>query len=393
MPGYKLRHIRLGAAVVLAAFLLFGCSDDESGSRSGSGSIISLTFSNPMEIEVDSDLHQALLLHNRQSPSGPALQFVDIDNRQVLATKILDLYDVYDVEFVSDVEACIAVRPQGNLGYGIQFVSLPDLTLGELILTAGLEGSPGYMAVDREHGLLYYSHAGGGDRDGVYRININTRTLMDADMDGEEPFGFDNELTGGEVFHHPGRLCYNARDGWLVVANLEAENVTLIDPDIWGTLNRDHPAQPPRVEFIETTSGELNGVYADAMDAADGVGGVVYVFAGTSEETPYLSRFGVSSVGIDFIEKYEDRVWSYGFRDICVHAREDIFSVFVLQTDSTGTSIGQFRLNNLVEVADSPHRPRYIPDEDISTVGIDVELDKLIVGDAEAPRLELISIE
>jgi hypothetical protein len=379
----------IGPAILFAAFVA-GCHDDEGDiNPSPYGDTIALTYENPLEIEIDAARQWALLSHYRGASSGPALQLVDLDARQVLATRFLSYYEVYDIEFLPNDEACFAGRPLDNSGYAVQFVSLPDLTLGTRVLLTDTAGGHGYLALDTTGRYIYYSHAGGGSKDGLYRIRISTKAVVDADNDGQPPYGFDNGLVSG-LFDHPARIFFDEASGKLVVANLGGDYITFVDASLWGTLERGAGLVFPiaGTQHLSTASTGMTGVRADGMGAGAGV----YVFAGTTGNFVYLSRFGMSSNGLDLLETVSGRQWRYRNADLRVHARDDIFSVFVLQQDSGGAGVGQYRLNNLRLVAGTPYRPRVIPDTALCAVGIDTKNDRLVLGDAHQPRLELMDI-
>ena len=377
--------------VMLFAALLPGCHDDEGDLNPSPPhrDLITLTYGNPLEIEVNAARQWALLLHDRRASSGPAIQLVDLNAREVLATQILDYYDVYDIEFLPNDEACFAGRPHGNVGYAVQFVSLPDLTLGTRVLLTDTVGAHGYLAVDTTGGFVYYSHAGGGAKDGIYRVLLSTHAIIDADDDGQPPFGFDNELVGG-LFNHPARVFFDEPSGKLVAADLGDDFITFVDVSLWGTLNRSagHTFPVAGTAHLSTAWPNLTGVRADGM--ATGAG--VYVFTGTAGSSVFLSRFLTESNGLDLLETVSGRQWRYRNADLRVHPRVDIFSVFVLQHDSAGVGVGQYRLNNLQLVAGSPYRPLAIPDTSLCAVGIDLANDRLVLGDAHQPRLELMEI-
>ncbi|MBU1919206.1 hypothetical protein KKG66_00045 [bacterium] len=385
-------HRRLCAIlIVISLSLLLGCSSDEKSGPSGppSSELMFVEYRNPVEIEVDPELQLALLLHDRSSPSGPALQVVDIQNHEVLQTLILDYYDVYDVEFINSTTACFAGRPQGNIGYAVEFFTIPSLTNMTRVLTGDTSGTHGYLDVNDAGTVVYYSHAGGGVKDAVYAISVANKRLIDADYDGVAPFGFDNDLVEG-LLSTPSRIFFDAGTDDIVVANLTGDYITLIDAGIWGLNSRDALLIFPiaGTAHIETGPNPIPDIRADAVAKGENM----YAFAGTSGETPYLSRFGTSSQGVDFVESFNDRQWVYRNRDIRIHPRQDIFSVFVLQEDTVGVGIGQFRLNNLGEVASSPYRTRHIPDSTIAAVGIDTANDRLLVADRESESLEFIQI-
>jgi hypothetical protein len=381
----------LVGALILLAISLPGCHDDEGDLNLSPPhrDTITLTYENPLEIEIAAARQWALLLHDRTASSGPAIQLVDLDARQVLATQLLDYYDVYDIEFLPGDEACFAGRPHGNIGYAVQFVHLPDLVLGARVFLTDTAGTHGYLAVDTTGGYVYCSHAGGGSKDAIYRIRLSTHAIMDADNDGQAPFGFDNGLVSG-LIDHPARIFFDEPSGKLVVANLGADFITFVDVSLWGTLERSVGLTFPiaGTEHLSTAWPGMSGVRADGMGAGAGV----HVFAGTVGNSAYLSRFGVSSNGLDLLETVSGRQWRYRNADLRVHARDDIFSVFVLQHDSVGVGVGQYRLNNLQLVAGSPYRPLAIPDTSLCAVGIDPINDRLVLGDAHQPRLEFMDI-
>ena len=378
----------------IAAALLLGCNSEEGSITNpppGSNTF-SIEFASPRVIAVDSDRHRALLLHGRTSPRGTALQLVDVQNRSVLRTRILDYYDVFDVAFLPGDEACFAGRTQDRMEYAVQFFTLPDLELGARVMTADMAGEPGYLAVDTAGRSVYYSHAGGADKDGLYKILLTTKTLVDADNDEGARFAFDNDLVA-DVFSTPGRFFYDAPSQKLMTANLGGNFITQLDAGLWGTLRReDHLTFPiSGAAQLPTAAGGLTTVRAEAMAAA---GAGVYVFAGTSDETAFLSRVEVnSSLAYPPETMPSYRHWVFQNADVCVHPRSDVRSLFILQRDSTRVSIGRYNLNNLQPSAESPYRTRAIPDTSISALGLDATLDVLIVGDRDAPRLELIGIE
>jgi hypothetical protein len=383
------RRLILFSALSLFA-LLAACSSDEKTGPSGppASELMLVEFRNPVEIEVNSELQLALLLHDRTSPTGTALQLIDLQNREVISTIILDYYDVYDVEFISATEACFVGRPQGNTGYAIEFFNIPDLTMISRVMIAGLTGSHGYLDVNGAGTIVYYSHAGGEDHDAVYALSTAAKLPIDADNDDIAPFGFDNELVDG-LLNQPGRIFFDDATEKIVVANLNGDFITLIDESIWGTLSRTAGVTFPvsGTSHLTTQQSEVSDVRADAVAF-----GGPYAFAGTSAGTPYLSRFGTESQGLDFIESFPDRQWAYRNRDIRIHPRQDIFSVFIMEEDSIGFAIGQFRLNNLGETASSPYRTRHIADSTIAAVGLDTENDRLLVADKESERLEFITV-
>jgi hypothetical protein len=175
-----------------------------------------------------------------------------------------------------------------------------------------------------------------------------------------------------------------------VAANLGGDYITFVDVSLWGTLERGAGHSFPiwGTAHLSTAWAGMSAVRADGM----GTGAGVYVFAGTTGNFAYLSRFGVASNGLDTLATVSGRQWRYRNADIRVHARDDIFSVFILQHDSAGVGVGQYRLSNLQLVAGSPYRPRVIPDTALCAVGIDTKNDRLVLGDAHQPRLELMDI-
>ena len=380
----------IGCLLFCGAFVA-GCHDDEGDQTPAppSRDVISLTYGNPLEIEVDAMRQRALLLHDSSASSGTALQLVDLASRSVIASQFLDYRNVYDLQLISGNTACFTGWPNGNHGYAVQFVHLPDLRLDAMVMVTDTIGTHGYLAVDTAGGFVYYSHAGGGDFDGVYRIRLSTKAIADADDDGLPPYGFDNGLVSG-LFDKPARIFFDAPSGKIVVANSGAEYMTLVDVTIWGTLRRSADLVFPvdGTDHLSTASGGANNVRAEAM----GTGAGIYVFAGTSGTTAYLSRFQTNSVGLDFLVVVPGHQWITRNAALCVHSREDVFSVFVLQRDGNGGGIGQYRLNNLLSVAESPHRTLVIPDTSLCAFGLDTLNDRLIVGDADRARLELISI-
>jgi hypothetical protein len=385
--------IRLQIAVALFAMLVLfgGCSsDEESISTPGpSAQTIGIEYQNPMKIEVNSTRHWALLLHDRNSPRGAALELVDLDGKNVMATRILDYYDVYDVVFLPNGEACFAGRIPESTGYAVQFFTLPSLTLGTRVLTSDTTGTHGYLAVDSANSCIYYSHAGGGEHDGIYKISLTTKTIVDADNDGRAPYAFDNDLVSG-LLNGPARLSMDSQNHQLVIANLGDNYVTMMDPAIWGTLSRatSHSFPVTGTSHISTTWAGLTNVRAEMMTAAPDY----HILAGTTGNIPYLARFGGNSSNLYSLETVSNSRWRYSGADLCLHPREDIVSVFILQKDSVGTCVGQYGLNNLRPVAGSPYRTRTIPDSTISAVGLDMVADRLIIGDTRAARLEIIDI-
>ncbi|MDD5088934.1 MAG: hypothetical protein PHI18_09085 [bacterium] len=381
-------------AITIAAALLLGCNSEE-GSISNpppGSNTFSIEFANPRVIAVNSDRHWALLLHGRSSPHGTALQLVDVASRSVLNTRILDYYDVFDVIFLPGDEACFAGRTQDRMEYAVQFFTVPDLELGARVMTADMAGDPGSLTADTTERCVYYSHAGGADKDGLYKILLTTKTLADADNDESTGTAFDNNLVA-DLFQTPGRVFYDAPSQTVMTANLGGNFITQIEAALWGTLRRSDSLSFPidGTDHLMTLAGGLSSVRAEAMAAA---GGGVYVFAGTSDGTAFLSRIEVnSSLAYPPETMPPGRHWAFQTAALCVHPRDDVRSLFILQRDSTGTSIGRYNLNNLQPSSDSPYRTRAIPDTAISALGLDTMLDLLIVGDRQAARLELIGIE
>jgi hypothetical protein len=171
---------------------------------------------------------------------------------------------------------------------------------------------------------------------------------------------------------------------------LNGDFITVIDESIWGHLQRSQGLTFPvnGTTHVSTLQPSISDVRADAFARSEGS----YAFAGTSNGVPYLSRFGTGSGGWVSAEVLFHRQWAYRNRDIRIHPRQDIFSVFILQEDSIGIAIGQFRLNNLGETASSPYRTRHIADSTIAAVGLDTQNDRLLVADKVSERLEFISI-
>jgi len=388
-----IRHNLVIALVFFAGLAFLSCSSDENNMRPppGSANTIAVDFENARAIDVDSDRHWALLLHTGLGDPGTALQLVDLSTPTLLASRLLtDYLELYDVKFIRDTLACFAGRPHGHIGYAVQFVSLPSLTLStRVIVTPDTAGHAGFLAVDSTATFVYYSHAGGGEHDGVYKIRISNRTIVDADNDGVVPYALDNELVNG-LFNEPGKIFYDRESQKLVVANLSDTYVTMIAASQWGVLDRaaNLSFPIPGTSHLSTGGGPISDARATSM--AYGAG--VYVFAGIDNGQSYLGRFTVNSVGIDLLETLPGRTWLVDNANIRIHPREDIVSVFVLEVDTGGVAIGQFRLNNLVEVAGSPYRTRTIPDSVVTTFGLDISSDRLIVADSESPRLELIAI-
>lgn len=370
--------------------LFLSCSSDEDGLRPSppSANMIQVDFENARVIEVDSDRHWALLLHSGEGSPGTAIQLVDLVSRTLTASRILtDYLDVYDIAFVGDDEACFAGRLHGHIGYAVHFFSLSSLTLGTRVLfTSDTSGNPGFLDVDSSGSFVYYSHAGGGNNDGLYKIRVSNKQIVDADNDGLPPFAFDNDLAAG-LFASPGRLLYDDAAATIVVAN--PFFITMINSAVWGTLDRADNLNwydpPVNATHLSTSIG----ANADMM----AFGANAYVFGGASMNQPTLSLFRVVSQALDLQVSLPHVSWWRDNSAIAIHPREDIVSAFVLYEDSAGVAVGQYRLNNLVEVTASPYRTHQIPDTSISTFGLDIVSDKLIIADSHEPRLELISIE
>jgi hypothetical protein len=386
------RIIPLFCILFVLALAVGSCSSDESSNRppASSSAIIHVTYEDARVVEVDAARQRALLLHNRESSSGTAIELVDLESRSVISSRILDYFDVYDIKFINASEGCFAGRPHGNIGYSVQFFSLPDLTLGTRVMTADTLGEPGSLAVDSTGGYVYYSHAGGGDKDAIYKIRVSNKLIVDADNDGLPPFSFDNDLVAG-LFDHPGQVFYDRASQKLVVADLGANDVTILNAGLWGTLDRAANLAFPitGTSHLSTEGGSVSDPRATTLAYGDGV----YVFAGVSDGQSYIGRFGVSSNGIDQLNVFPGRNWLLARANIRVHPREDVFSVFVLERDSDGVAVGEYRMNNLIEVAASPYRTHQVPDSAITTFGLDVEADHLIVADGEDPRLEILNIQ
>ncbi len=384
----------IGCIIPLAAVIgLSGCSSEENSISSPppGPQTISISYANPLEIEIDTTTHWALLLHDRRSSRGTAIQLIDIEHRSVLNTRILDYYDVYDIAFLPNDQACFVGRTQDRMEYAVQFLTLPDLELGTRVVAADTAGEHGYLAVDTQHGFVYYSHAGGGDKDGLYKISIATKTLVNAAADDNTRKAFDNDLVEG-LFDQPARLFYDRSSQKLMVANRGGDYITQLDASLWGTLRRGDNLNFPIAGalHLNTLSGSLGSVRADGMAAADNG---VFIFAGTSDGTAFLSRTEINATLAYPPETMPGyRQWKYHNSDILVHSGEDIRSVFVLQSDSARIGIGRYNLNNLRSVSGSPYRTRAIPDTSISAVGLDAVKDVLVVGDAHQARLELIEI-
>jgi hypothetical protein len=385
-------------ALVLTGGLLLGLllgiggcsSDEESISTPGpSAQTIGISYLNPMKIEVNSARHWALVLHDRNSPRGTALELVDLENRSVIGTKILDYYDVYDVAFLPNGEGCFTGRIQEGTGYAVQFFTLPSLTLGSRVLTSDTTGAHGYLAVDSVNSCVYYSHAGGGDHDGIYKISITSKTVVDADNDGHAPYAFDNDLVSGFV-NGPARLTMDAASRTLMIANTGDNSLTTVDPGLWGTLSRSvsHSFPLSGMSRISTVWPGLSSVRPEMMSRS----AEYHILAGTSGTVPFLARFGSNSSSLYSLETASPARWFGTSADVLIHPRDNVVSVFLLQEDSVGVAIGQYGLNNLRPVAGSPYRTRAIADSSISCIGLDLVSDRIIVGDRRAARLELIDI-
>jgi hypothetical protein len=391
MTARVFRYLLLSLGLILWGLTLDGCSHDEDSlSQPGPrAETIGLTYSDPIEIEVNSARHWALLLHDSSSTRGSAVQLVDLQRRSVIASKILsDYQNVYDIEFLGDNEACFAGKLIDGTGYAVQFLSLPNLTLESSVATADTAGAHGYLAVDSAGGFVYYSHAGGGNKDAVYMISIATKQLVDADNDGHAPYSLDNGMVHG-IFSQPGRMIFDPTAGKLMVANLGDDYVTVLDTTVWGHLVRGsgYTFPMPGIYPFNTLAGGLSAVRPSLMRGS----GEFDVFAGMSNGTAFMARFGADFT-TPYLVRETGRTWTHPNGDIRIHPRGDVVSAFILQRDSSGYGIGQYGLNNFNQVDVSPHHTRVIPDSLISAFGLDVVLDELVVGDARSPRLELISI-
>jgi len=378
--------------VALALGLLVGCSSDEDSTTPTvpRRDTVPLAYENPIGIAVDAAHGRALVLHGREASSGPAIELVDIEDRSLVGSSILDYYDVWDVEFLSAGEGCFAGQPQGNIGYAVQFFSLPDLQLTTRVLTSTtIGGTHGYLAVDSAGGCVYTSHAGTPQGGAVFKVLVSSKSLADADDDGLAPFSLDDSLVQG-LFNQPARVGFDGGAGKLVVGNRGDDFITIVDGSIWGTLHRGvgltFPV--PGTSHLSTVSGGLNGIRPEAMTGSDGI----FVFAGTASSTPYLARFGSASNGLDFVESFPGVAWRFRNSDLVIHPRQDIFSVFVPQHDSTGYGMQAYRLNNLRPVEASPYHMLTMADSSISAVAVDVLHDRLVVGSSMEPRLELVDI-
>jgi len=373
-----------------AALAGMGCHDDEGQNNlpPPRGDLIGLTYANPAAMAVNSARHWALLLHDRSSPRGTALQLVDLDQHSVVATQVLDYYDAFDVIFLFGDEACFAGRTQDTRNYAIQFFSLPDLILGSRVVVADTSGVHGYLAADSAGQAVYYTQAGGGNHDAIYKISLTSKTIVDADDDGHAPFGFDNHLVAN-LLAHPARISVDASTHKLLVANLDDDYITMIDSSLWGTVHRGGLTFPiPGTSHLNTLYGGLTRARAEAM----GGGGGIYVFAGGSGTSTFLSRFEATSVQPYPPETPPGITWLFRNADIWVHPDQSIFSAFVLQRDSSGVNVGKYGLNNLRSVRGSPYHMQVIPDSAIGAIGLDIILNKIVVADAREPRLELIAV-
>jgi hypothetical protein len=372
-------------------FVLISCSSDEDNQRppQGPASVMNVRFTDARVIEVNSNLHRALIMHDRNASSGTALEYVDLDSRSVISSEILvDYLDVYDVKFVSPTEACFAGRPHGHIGYAVHFFSLPDLTLGSRVLvTADTAGRAGGLAVDSLGGFVYYSHAGGGEHDGIYKIRTSNKTVVDADDDGVAPFALDNNLVRG-LFDGPATLFYDRPQQKLVVANAQGSFVTMFSAAMWGTMHRPTPPNWPEVASHLPLPAAMGVSPASTMAYGDGV----YVFAGLEGNENSLGRFTIGSVSLDLLNPVSGVTWMLEKSRLNVHPRPDVVSVFIVQQDTSGVGIGQYNLNNL-EATGPVYQTRFIPDSTISAVGLDVVSDELIVADSSSTRLEFLDIE
>ncbi len=384
-------------SVFAAAFavlgLLPGCSNDEDklttpGPRA---EIIGLTYDNPVAIKISPSRHWALLLHDSSSSRGPAVQLVDLQHHSVVEKRILDYHDVYDIEFLPNNEACVAGCMMGGTGYAVQFLSLPSLTLGARVVTTDAGGTHGFLAADSAGGCVYYAHAGGGNNDAVYKISLATKTLVDADSDGQAPFALDNALVSG-IFNQPSHLVFESATRQLMVANLGGDYITVIDSSVWGHLNRQRPHSFPGLAGtarLSTVSGGVSNLRAESMCGSQGKN----VFAGRTGGAAYLARFSADYDSVNLASP-TGTLWNHRpFRsvDMQVDPSEPVFSVFILEKDGATVGIGQYSLNSLHQVV-SPFRTQTIPDTSISAFGLDEAANQLVVGDAHAPRLEIISI-
>ena len=393
MTARAIRFVLLASGLILWSVVNDGCSNDE-GKLTTPGpraETIGLTYDNPVAIKISPSRHWALLLHDSSSSRGPAVQLVDLQNRRVMATRILDYHDAYDIEFLPNDECCVAAAMMGGNGYAVQFLSLPTLTPGTRVMTAGAIGTHGYLCVDSAGGAVYYSHAGGGTEDGVFKISLANHALVDGDNDGQAPYDFNTGLVTG-IFNQPGRMVFDAATRALMVANLGDDFITVIDSSVWGHLSRQtshtFPGLPGTAR-LSTVAGGAANLRAESMCGVQGKN----VFAGRSGGAGYVARFGTDYDSVN-VGNLQGVPWNYRpFRgvDIQVNPTEPVFSAFLLEKDGLAVGIGQYSLNNLNPVV-SPFRTRTIPDTSISAFGLDVSSDQLIVGDAHSPRLELISI-
>ena len=385
-------HVLCIAFFSLAVFvLLAGCHGDEKNivAPPAPRETINLTYQNPLKIEVNSAQHLALLLNDRQSPRGTALQLVDLDHKNVVASRILDFYDAYDVIFLFNQEGCFVGKTQDTREFAIQFFSLPDLVMGARVNTGDTTGVHGFLTADSAGQAVYYSHAGGGNGDGVYKIALGAnKRLIDADDDSHAPFAFDNHLVSG-LFATPARIFFDNLSQKIVVANGSDNYITMIDAALWGTVHRGGLSFPiSGTEHWSTVGGSLSSARAEGMDGSEGT----YIFAGMSGLSAFLSRFSVSSTLPYPPEVYPQCQWTFQNGMIHTHNGSSIFSVFIPQHDTSGYSIGEYGLNNLRPVAGSPHRVQTMPDSLMGAVGLDRVLNKLVVANIHQPRLELIPI-
>ena len=381
------RIISILILVLPLLLLSLTCSSDEDDGRPpvSSPALINVTFENARVIEVDAARHRALLLHTSESSSGTAIELVDTESRDVISSRILDYFDVYDLKFVNANEACFAGRPHGHIGYAVHFFSLPDLTLGTRVMTSDTSGTPGFLAVDSLGGMVYYSHAGGGDKDAIYKIRVSNKLLVDADNDGLAPFSLDNDLVSG-LFGQPGKLFYDRDTQKLVVANLSDNIVTWMNASLWGTLDR-------AANLTFPINGTMHLPTGNSRPVTMAFGAGVYVFAGMDGGQSYMGRFTMNSQEVDILETFAGRTWKLGYSNIRIHPRDDLVSIFILEEDTAGIAIGQYRLNNLVEATASPYRTHHLPDSVVTSFGLDAESDHLLVANGEDPRLEIIDIE
>jgi hypothetical protein len=350
--------------------------------------LIGLTYANPAAMAVNSARHWALLLHDRSSPRGTALQLVDLNNHNVIQSAVIDYYDAFDVIFLFNNEACFVGRIQESREYAVQFFRLPDLVLGSRVVVADTSGVHGYLAADSAGQAVYYTQAGGDGKDAIYKISLTTKTIIDADDDGHAPYGFDNQLVAN-LLAHPARILVDASTRKLLIANLDDDYITMIDASLWGTVHRGGLTFPiAGTSHLSTLSGGLTHARAEAMGGGDGI----YVFAGGSGSSTFLSRFEATSVVPYPPETPSGITWRFRHADLWVHPAQTIFSAFVLQQDSSGIDVGQYGLNNLRAVRGSPYHMQVIPDSAIGAIGLDIVLNKIVVADTREPRLELIAV-